>query len=125
MSEAEEDDRMYKVVVNHEEQYSIWFADREPPAGWREVGKQGLKQQCLDPAIFSSSVICATKAAARCSGEREPSDPEEALAVATAAGQSAVARASITTSLLRVIVSPSLAVQEWGARPMATGPRVR
>lgn len=43
----EEDKRTYKVVVNHEEQYSIWFADREPPAGWREVGKSGLKAECL------------------------------------------------------------------------------
>ena len=48
MPDEEEDDRIYKVVVNHEEQYSIWFADREPPAGWREVGKQGLKPECLE-----------------------------------------------------------------------------
>jgi MbtH protein len=36
-----------KVVVNHEEQYSIWPADRDPPPGWREVGKSGTKEQCL------------------------------------------------------------------------------
>ena len=36
-----QDSTIYKVVVNHEEQYSIWFADRENPPGWREVGKQG------------------------------------------------------------------------------------
>lgn len=47
MPDGEEDDRIYQVVVNHEEQYSIWFADREPPAGWREVGKQGRKVDCL------------------------------------------------------------------------------
>jgi MbtH protein len=47
MPEEEQDDRIYKVVVNHEEQYSIWFADREPPAGWREVGKEGRKEECL------------------------------------------------------------------------------
>jgi len=47
VAEDEEDDRIYKVVVNHEEQYSIWFADREPPAGWREVGKEGRKDECL------------------------------------------------------------------------------
>ncbi len=47
-SEEQEDTRAYKVVVNDEEQYSIWFADREPPLGWREVGKSGAKQQCLD-----------------------------------------------------------------------------
>jgi len=47
MRDEEEDKRIYSVVVNHEEQYSIWFADREPPAGWREVGKEGRKDECL------------------------------------------------------------------------------
>jgi MbtH protein len=42
-----EDTTIYNVVVNHEEQYSIWPADREPPLGWREVGKQGPKAECL------------------------------------------------------------------------------
>jgi MbtH protein len=48
MNAEQEDTREYKVVVNHEEQYSIWFSDREPPDGWREVGVHGPKQQCLD-----------------------------------------------------------------------------
>jgi MbtH protein len=39
---------IFKVVVNHEEQYSIWPADRELALGWKAVGKQGLKQECLD-----------------------------------------------------------------------------
>jgi MbtH protein len=47
-SDEQEDTRPYKVVINHEEQYSIWFADREAPLGWREVGKTGAKQECLD-----------------------------------------------------------------------------
>ena len=38
----------YTVVVNDEEQYSIWAADREIPSGWREAGKTGTKQECLD-----------------------------------------------------------------------------
>lgn len=37
----------FKVVVNHEEQYSIWPAYKEVPAGWRETGKQGQKEECL------------------------------------------------------------------------------
>lgn len=37
----------FKVVINHEEQYSIWPAYKEVPAGWREAGKQGLKEECL------------------------------------------------------------------------------
>ncbi len=43
-----EDNRIYKVVVNHEEQYSIWLADRENALGWKDVEKTGLKQECLD-----------------------------------------------------------------------------
>ncbi|MEL6438044.1 MAG: MbtH family protein [Cyanobacteria bacterium J06621_8] len=43
-----EDTRTYKVVVNHEEQYSIWLVDKENPLGWKDVGKSGLKQECLD-----------------------------------------------------------------------------
>ncbi|MFE1174092.1 MbtH family protein [Streptomyces sp. NPDC058773] len=41
------DDR-YLVVVNHEEQYSVWFADREIPAGWRAEGTTGSRDACLD-----------------------------------------------------------------------------
>lgn len=43
----QEDKTTYKVLVNHEEQYSIWPADREVPVGWREVGTPGSKQDCL------------------------------------------------------------------------------
>lgn len=43
----QQDDGIYKVVVNQEEQYSIWPADREVPQGWREAGKTGPKQECL------------------------------------------------------------------------------
>lgn len=43
----EEPNAIYKVVVNHEEQYSIWPADRENPLGWRDAGKSGTKSECL------------------------------------------------------------------------------
>lgn len=46
-SDEEEDTTVYKVVINHEEQYSIWPTERENPAGWRDVGKQGQKADCL------------------------------------------------------------------------------
>ncbi len=42
-----EDHTIYKVVVNHEEQYSIWSADRENPLGWKDAGKSGSKTECL------------------------------------------------------------------------------
>ena len=39
--------RPYKVVVNHEEQYSIWPAERENALGWRDAGSSGTKEECL------------------------------------------------------------------------------
>ena len=42
-----EDTTIYKVVMNHEEQYSIWPAEKEPPLGWRDVGKRGSRAECL------------------------------------------------------------------------------
>ena len=47
MPVEEEDQTTYTVVVNHEEQYSIWPSGREIPLGWHEVGKSGLKPDCL------------------------------------------------------------------------------
>ena len=38
---------VYKVVVNHEEQYSIWPDARELPVGWRNAGKRGSREDCL------------------------------------------------------------------------------
>lgn len=43
----QEDTMTYKVVVNHEQQYSIWPADRENALGWRDVGFTGPKTECL------------------------------------------------------------------------------
>ncbi len=45
--EEREDNTIYKVVVNHEEQYSIWPAHRENPLGWNDGGKEGTKAECL------------------------------------------------------------------------------
>jgi uncharacterized protein YbdZ (MbtH family) len=43
-----EDTTIYKVVVNHEEQYSIWPEYKENPPGWRDGGKVGPKAECLE-----------------------------------------------------------------------------
>ncbi|MEV0460839.1 MbtH family protein [Catellatospora methionotrophica] len=43
----EDDDQPYAVVLNHEEQYSIWPADRELPLGWHGDGFTGSKADCL------------------------------------------------------------------------------
>lgn len=46
--DEQEDTTIYKVVVNHEEQYSIWPENREIPLGWRDAGKSGPKAECLE-----------------------------------------------------------------------------
>jgi MbtH protein len=42
------EDTIFKVVINHEEQYSIWPDYLEVPSGWNAVGKSGKKQECLE-----------------------------------------------------------------------------
>lgn len=44
----DDENKQFQVVVNQEEQYSIWPMDRELPLGWEAVGKEGSKQECLD-----------------------------------------------------------------------------
>ncbi len=48
MFEDDDEETTYKVVKNHEEQYSIWPADRDLPAGWSEAGMEGKKAECLE-----------------------------------------------------------------------------
>ena len=47
MPDDKEDTVTYKVVLNDEQQYSIWPADRENASGWRDAGKSGTRQECL------------------------------------------------------------------------------
>jgi MbtH protein len=42
-----EEIRFWKVVVNDEEQYSLWPSARENAPGWRDAGKSGTKAECL------------------------------------------------------------------------------
>ncbi|MGH7930634.1 MAG: MbtH family protein [Candidatus Binatia bacterium] len=44
--DEKEDNTLYKVLLNQEEQYSIWPADRENPLGWKDAGKSGSKTDC-------------------------------------------------------------------------------
>lgn len=49
MNNSEKEDKtIYNVVVNLEEQYSIWPAWKQIPDGWRAVGTTGLKWECLE-----------------------------------------------------------------------------
>lgn len=45
--DEKDDNRIYKVVVNHEVQYSIWPADKVNALGWADAGKIGTKAECL------------------------------------------------------------------------------
>ena len=42
----ENEEAVFKVLVNHEEQYSFWPADLPVPGGWSETGQQGSKDEC-------------------------------------------------------------------------------
>jgi MbtH protein len=41
-------DETFTVVVNPDEQYSVWWTDRPLPAGWTALGFEGSRQECLD-----------------------------------------------------------------------------
>ena len=47
MTESNGDEQIYLVVLNDEEQYSIWRADAEVPDGWRAEGTRGTREECL------------------------------------------------------------------------------
>jgi MbtH protein len=47
MKNGDEFSEQFEVVINLEEQYSIWPADKPIPAGWRAVGKRAVKSACL------------------------------------------------------------------------------
>lgn len=50
MSSLDQDKDMaiYKVIVNQEEQYSVWPAEKERPQGWSDTGKTGSRIECLE-----------------------------------------------------------------------------
>jgi len=44
----DDENAIFNVVINHEEQYSIWPVDRENALGWKNTGFSGTKQECLE-----------------------------------------------------------------------------
>ena len=54
---AIEDGHTYRVVVNHEERYSVCPAGKPPPAGWTYVGIEGSKSHCIDHIIRIAQVL--------------------------------------------------------------------
>jgi uncharacterized protein YbdZ (MbtH family) len=47
-SDQEDDDRLYVVLVNNEEQHCLWLSHKEIPAGWRLVHGPGPKVACRE-----------------------------------------------------------------------------
>lgn len=47
MSDEAQDTTLFRVVVNHEQQFSIWPLGRDLPAGWSDEGTRGPKADCL------------------------------------------------------------------------------
>jgi uncharacterized protein YbdZ (MbtH family) len=82
-----EKDTIYRVVVNHEEQYSIWPEDRDCPLGWSDTGKTGAKAECLAyieevwtdmrPLSLRREMEKLAEAPAATQGEPRPSDPRD------------------------------------------------
>jgi MbtH protein len=48
MSVLDDEEAIFNVVMNHEEQYSVWPAASEIPVGWTAVGKTGTKKECVE-----------------------------------------------------------------------------
>jgi MbtH protein len=66
---GEQDNTIYRVVVNHEEQYSIWPSRKEVPVGWTDVGKSGSKAECL--AYIKETWVDMRPLSLRTKGTRE------------------------------------------------------
>lgn len=47
-NESSHDQRTYIIVMNDEEQYSLWLAGKHVPPGWAQVGQEGSQQECLE-----------------------------------------------------------------------------
>jgi MbtH protein len=47
-SDDEEVPQIYIVLVNEEEQYSLWLSHKDIPTGWTNVGFSGTKGECME-----------------------------------------------------------------------------
>lgn len=44
----EDENAEYLILINDEEQYSLWPAFRDIPSGWKATGPKGKRRECLD-----------------------------------------------------------------------------
>lgn len=118
-----EDTTIYKVVVNHEEQYSIWPADRENPLGWNDAGKTGPKAECLEyiKEVWTDMRPLSLRkqmeeAAARRAAEPEEHDAEGDDAAAAPEGDDLVQRLSESEHPVEVSLRPERSVEAFKDR---------
>jgi MbtH protein len=74
----EEDTREYVVLVNCEEQYSLWLADLEIPKGWKEVFARNNKKACLEyvkEVWTDMRPLSLRKAMAEANAQQQPQEP--------------------------------------------------
>lgn len=125
MSSYHDDDRedttIYKVVVNHEEQYSIWPADRENPLGWNDAGKTGPKAECLEyiKEVWTDMRPLSLRkqmeeAAARRAAEPDEDDADDATAAPE--GDDLVQRLSESEHPVEVSLRPERSVDAFKDR---------
>jgi MbtH protein len=69
MDERVTDESIFQVVVNDEEQYSLWPAHRDLPAGWKPAGPTGPREECLN---YIRSVWVDMRPRGLRGGERAP-----------------------------------------------------
>jgi len=84
----EEDTREYVVLVNCEEQYSLWLADLEIPKGWREVFARNNKKACLEyvkEVWTDMRPLSLRKAMAEANARQQEEPPPAALSAAPSA----------------------------------------
>ncbi len=67
----------FRVVINDEEQYSIWWSDRELPLGWKEAGFSGTREQCLEHVQTTWTDMRPRSLRLRLDAPTEPSSGEE------------------------------------------------
>ena len=116
-----EDKTIYKVVVNHEEQYSIWPADRENPLGWNDAGKTGPKAECLEyiKEVWTDMRPLSLRKQMEEAAARRAAEPEEDDSEADAAAPEAddlVQRLSASEHPVEVSLRPERSVDAFKER---------
>jgi uncharacterized protein YbdZ (MbtH family) len=113
-STVAQDEEQYNVVINHEEQYSIWVVGREIPLGWRAVGVSGSKEVCLEhiEKVWTDMRPLSLRLAMEKSEAERAAGSQETVFVAEPAGESLVERLAKGTHPVRMTLSRNNDISE-------------